>query len=133
MSGFAPGTFSLYIKEIAFFFFLFLDVCSIKQLHNLKKKNKTTKKTKTSLTHTKKTKNKLAIVYCQITDQKKKNETAEFHFSTQLSQEFPPSEESPNETQNAKKRCTLNIIMCVNKCKCCLLHAAYAFVVVWAG
>lgn len=42
VSSFAPGTFSLYIKEIAFFgfFFFFLDVCFIRQLLHLKKENK---------------------------------------------------------------------------------------------
>lgn len=82
-------------------FFLFLDVCSIKQLLNLKKK--TTPLThKTSPKKIKKTQNLSCCLLSNNERSEKKNETAAFHFSTQPTQEFPPSEESLNETQKAK-------------------------------
>lgn len=93
-----------------FSFFFFLDVCSIKQPLNLKKKKNNSPLHTKKKTKTKKHKTSAVLVYCQITADQKKNETAAFHFSTQLARESPPSEPL-NKTQKSKDMCTLNVIM----------------------
>lgn len=119
VSGFAPGTFCLYIKEIGFFFFFF-EVCSIRQLLNLKKTNKqkTTHLSHNPPTKKKKNKNNTKPQLLLFTVNRGGGTMKKQHniFLTQELQKLAKVRwtfaELVTETPKAKEQLTLKVTMC---------------------